>query len=138
MADSPSTNAGTSSIAPYVVTVAMLLLLGIVLVGLCLYLRPTLDPVVITGVVFAFLTPTFTGIAAFLKSQETHLTVNSQLTSWKSEFYAMSHAEGMLKGASEEQARVAEQKRVAALTPVIPTVPTVLVASATNGEGKKT
>ena len=107
------------------------------MIGLVLYLRPTLDPLLLIVSVFGFLTSIFGGIAAFMKAQETHVIVDGQLSAWKMEHAETNQAEGRLKGIASEQERVAEQKRVAALVPVVPVVvPTVLVASATNGDAK--
>lgn len=101
---------------PYVWASLILFLLGIILVGMVLFLRPQLDPLLVITPVFGFIISIAAGIAAFMKSQETHLSLNGQLTAWKKEFYAMSHAEGIIVGTQNEQARVAEQKRIVALT----------------------
>jgi hypothetical protein len=116
MADTPATQ---SSTMPYIIAIVMLVLIGTIFIGGVLYLRPALDPLILITAVFGFLVPTFAGVAAFMKSQETHLTVNSQLTAWKAEFKALSHAEGVIAGVTGEQERIAEQKRVLALTAVV-------------------
>jgi len=113
MADMPDEK--PSNAMPYVVSVIILFLLGIILIGGVLYLRPATDPLVVIGVVFGFLISSGASIAAFIKSQETHLTVNSQLTAWKKEFYQMAHGEGVIQGTRDEQDRIVEQKRAASL-----------------------
>ncbi len=101
-----------ASVMPYVASTLLLFLVGVILIGTILWLRPALDPLVIIASVMGFVVSISAAIAAFIKSQETHLSVNSQLTAWKKEFYRMAHAEGMLLGSTDEQLRVAEQKRL--------------------------
>lgn len=133
MADTPNT-APAASVMPYIWAAVMMFLVGVILIGMILYLRPTYDPLVVIGGVGGLMT-TFVGvIATFIKSQETHLTVNSQLTMWKKEFQELKHAEGLIQGTHDEQNRVAEQKRVAALTQQqAPTPVTIAGATAVNG-----
>lgn len=103
-----------NSAMPYVWAMLILFLIGVILIGLVLYLRPAYDPLLIVSTVFAFIISIGTSIAAFIKSQETHLTVNSQLAAWKREYGAMAHAEGVIQGTKDEQDRM---KDVTARTP---------------------
>lgn len=117
MADTPNGSRTT----PYILAVVILVLIGALLVGAVLFMRPNLDPLLLIVSVFGILGTIFTGIAAFMKSDETHRTVNSQLSAWKEEFSAMKRAEGIIAGTETEQKRVAEQKRVEAAGPTTPT-----------------
>lgn len=121
MANTPDISK-SSSVMPYVWSMLILFLLGVILIGIILYLRPLMDPVLVTINVMGFVISVGAGISAVIKgqeslnkSQETHLTVNSQLTAWKTEYAALKHAEGMLAGVAGEQDRIVEQKRAAAL-----------------------
>lgn len=102
----------STNVVPYVTSALVLFLIGVILIGVILWLRPNVDALVTIATVMGFVVSVSASIAAFIKSQETHLMVNSQLTAWKKEFYSMAHAEGALAGASDEQARVAEIKRL--------------------------
>jgi hypothetical protein len=108
MADSPK----PSATIQYVVSALILFLLAALFIIAILYLRPALDPLLlITTVVGVFIT-IFTSVASFLKSQETHLTVNSQLSAWKAESTKTAHAEGYIQGGIVEQERMAEVNRL--------------------------
>lgn len=106
----------SNSVLPYIVATTILVLIGVILIGVVLYLRPALDPLVVIGLVFTAVTTILTGVAAFIKSQETHASVNSQLTAWKKEYYELAHTKGEKAGTVEEQARVAEQKQTVPAT----------------------
>lgn len=109
MATTPSLTAPSSAM-PYVWAAVIVFLVGIILIGVVLALRPQYDPLIIVSSVMGFTLPFCASIFAFMKSQETHLTVNSQLTAWKLEHSRMDHAEGVISGTATEQARIAEQK----------------------------
>lgn len=108
MADTPR----PSTSIQYIAAGLILFLLAMLFIVAILYLRPALDPLLlITTVVGVFIT-IFTSVASFLKSQETHLTVNSQLSAWKAESTKTAHAEGYIQGALTEQERRAEVDRL--------------------------
>lgn len=108
MAASPS---GYASM-PYIIAgVVLALIAALFSLGL-LFLRPELDALLLITAITGVFGTMFTGISAFIKSQETHLVVNSQLSAWKAEFSRMSRAEGIIAGTQEEQTRVAEQLRI--------------------------
>lgn len=104
--------AGTKAVMPYIWTGLTLFLFAGVFVTTLLYLRPEIDSLLLITTAFGMAGTMFTGIAAYLKSEETHTAVNSQLSAWKQEFFTMAHAEGVIAGAENEQARVAEQLKV--------------------------
>jgi hypothetical protein len=101
-----------SSPMPYVWAFLIFFLLIVLFILALLYMRPDLDPLILISAIAGIGASLFTGVAAFMKSQETHLSVNSQLSAWKNEFFAMAHAQGVIVGTITEQARVAEQLRV--------------------------
>lgn len=115
----------SSNVMPYVMSIVILFLIGVIFIGGVLYLRPTADPLVVITLVFGFLTPTGVSVAAFIKGQENHGLINSQLSAWKKEFFQMAHAEGIIAGTKAEQDRIVEEKRAAGATTALPTAPMV-------------
>jgi len=95
----------------YVWAVLILFLIGVVLIGAVLFLRPNYDPLIIIGTVGGMITTILGSLLALMKAQETHLTVNSQLTEWKEESTRAAHSEGIIKGTKEEQERVIEEEK---------------------------
>lgn len=93
----------------YVWAVVILVLIGALLVMGILYLRPESDPLDVMGDVLKGLAPTIAAVLAFLKSQETHLSVNGRLDAFLAEHAKVARAEGIAQGVAEEQARVAAQ-----------------------------
>ena len=129
MAETPKSLSPSTNSMPYVWAGLIFFLLGGLFILALLFLRPGLDPLILISSVAGIMGTMFTGVAAYLKSQETHLTVNNQLTTWKAEFFEMAHSKGLLEGTEQEQARVAEQLRVKNLTVprVTPTATPVIV-----------
>lgn len=101
----PLSGGSTSEKSVYVWAVVILALIGALLVMGVLYARPTSDPVDVIGNVLKGLAPTIAGVLAFLKSQETHLIVNSRLDAFMAAHAKNAHAEGMAEGAAKERAR---------------------------------
>jgi hypothetical protein len=101
-----------TSLAVYFTAAAILTLLGIIFIGMVLFLRPNIDPLIVITSVLAFTTTIGTGVAAFIKSQETHDSVNGKLAAWKKEFFALAHAQGVIDGTEKEQGRMAEKLRL--------------------------
>ena len=100
---------------PYVWAVVIMTLIGGMLVIGILYLRPQSDPLDVLAQVMKGLAPTTAGVLAFMKSQETHLSVNSRLDAFMAEHGKASHAEGVIQGAADEQSRAsAENAKIAA------------------------
>lgn len=97
------------TIMPYIWATLIMFLFGVILIGIVLFLRPSLDPLIVIGVVFAFVSTTSASIAAVMKSHDTYLKVNSQLDAWKRDFLARHYAEGQIAGQGQEQDRVAAQ-----------------------------
>jgi hypothetical protein len=85
----------------YVVAVIILLLLGGTLILGILLLRPQVDVPSVVGQVTGYLAPTIAGVLAFMKSQETHLMVNSRLDDFISARSDLSRAEGIAQGTTD-------------------------------------
>ena len=79
-----------------------MLLVGVVLIGLILWLRPTSDPLIVITAVSGFIASTGAGVLSMMKSQETHVAVNSRMDQWMDAQSNIAHAQGV----SDEQARV--------------------------------
>lgn len=99
-----------SSNAPYLITVVLMTLIGMIAVIMVLWLRPDSDNTNLIAILLGMIVPTTASIMAIMKSQETHLTVNSQLAQWKEDFSKLMRAEGAKEAVDQEQARVANLK----------------------------
>lgn len=86
---------------PYVVAAVVMSLIGATFVVGITYLRPTQDNAVLIATVLGFLAPTTMGLMAFMKSQETHLSVNSRLDAFIRNARIAAHAIGRAEGVSE-------------------------------------
>jgi hypothetical protein len=64
--------------------------------------------------------PTIAALLAYLKAQETHLSVNSRLSDFLREHGDSKLNEGIIQGITDEQERVARQKLVAAAVASVP------------------
>jgi DMSO reductase anchor subunit len=120
-----------SSMLPYIAAGVILVLIGAIFILILLFLRPKLDELILISTVAGIGGTMFASISALIKSQETHLTVNSQLTSWKNEFFEMAHAKGVIAGTETEQARVAEALRLKVASESVVLAPPTTVISST-------
>ena len=112
---------------PYIWAAIIFMLLGGVFILGILFIRPNVDPLILITTVFGMAGTMFTGVAVFIKSQETHSSINGRLAEWKKDFYELARLQGVREGASEEQARVAEQLHVItipATAAIVTSVPT--------------
>ena len=96
----------------YLTAILGALLLGIGGLAVILWLRPEYDPVLVAGMIFAFLTPTTTSLLSFMKAEEakeqakeTHLSVNSRLDKFIEQASVAAKAEGMDLGRKEANDR---------------------------------
>lgn len=115
---------------PYLIAVVVMVLIGVVAVLSIVLLRPDSDNSQLIATVLSMIVPTTAAILALMKSQETHLTVNSQLAQWKLDFADLKRAEGEKEGISMEQARVAELRKTVAAERPIAVAPAVAPAQA--------
>lgn len=90
--------------SPFAAIVAVLLI-GVSGVVLITILRPDLDPLAVSAVIFGFLTPTTLSLMSYLKAQETHLAVNSRLDQFISSASKAAEAVGKEAGRKESEAR---------------------------------
>lgn len=63
----------------YLLAILSMTMIAIAGVGVIIYLRPESDLIIVMATVFGFTAPTTLSLLAFLKAQETHLSVNSRL-----------------------------------------------------------
>lgn len=99
--------------SPYVWAVVVLTLIGALLVTAILLIRPQADAMDVIGKVLTGLTPTIMGTLAYLKSQETHLMVNSRLDAFITAQAQLARSQGQIQGVADEQARVVIEKAAA-------------------------
>lgn len=126
--------AGDSSLhkgshTPYLIAVVVMVLIGVIAIMLIVLLRPNSDNTQLIATMVSMVVPTTAAILALMKSQETHLTVNSQLAQWKLDFANLQRAEGEKQGIAGEQARVAELKKTAAAERPASIIPTPVVVA---------
>lgn len=98
--------------SPFAAIVAVLLI-GVTGVVIISVLRPDLDPLAVSAVIFGFLTPTTLSLMSYLKAQETHLAVNSRLDEFIKNAAAAALAAGQEAGRKESEARTDELNRQA-------------------------
>lgn len=94
---------------PYLVAVLIMALIGVLGVVGVTYLRPGEDNTVLIGLVLGFLAPTTLSLLAFMKSQETHLSVNSRLDDF------IRNAENAARGEGEKAGQRQAEDRADAL-----------------------
>lgn len=97
---------------PFVAIVAVLLI-GVAGVVVISVLRPDLDPLAVSAVIFGFLTPSTLSLMSYLKAQETHLAVNSRLEEFIRNATKAAQAVGQEAGRKESEARTDELARQA-------------------------
>ena len=98
---------------PYVVAVALMAIVGVVAVTLLVVLRPEKDNGTIIATIVAMIAPTTLSLLAFMKAQETHLSVNSRLDAFMANAKLAAHAEGIAEG--RQQGRQSANERTDAL-----------------------
>lgn len=91
--------------APYLVAVVLMVLIAISGVVLIVIFRPDADILIVFSGVFGFLTPTTLSLLAFMKSQETHLSVNSRLDEFIQNAEAAAEERGKRMGRETANAR---------------------------------
>jgi len=106
------TGVNDNNTGKYLVAIICSLILGIGGLATILWIRPEYDPVLVAGIIFAFLTPTTTSLLSFMKAgeakeqaRETHLSVNSRLDKFIEQASIAARAEGMDVGRKEANDR---------------------------------
>jgi len=91
---------------PYIIAVVCMIALGVVGVIAITLLRPTDDNTILIGGLLGFIAPTTLSLLAFMKSQETHLSVNSRLE----EFMRASASNARFQGIEEGRVRESDSR----------------------------
>ncbi len=89
---------------PYIVAVVAMMALGVGGAVVVTLARPAQDNTVLIGIIFGFLAPTTLSLLAFMKAQETHLSVNSRLDAFMATARTAARAEGVLEGRTQGRA----------------------------------
>ena len=117
--DTPTTQLGTlddlntppkeASNTQYILAVVIMFLVGVIGVVLISLFNKTQDLGVVITAVFGLLTPTTLSLLSFMKSQETHLSVNSRLDGFikNAQVAALltGRAQGIVQGTDTANAR---------------------------------
>jgi hypothetical protein len=82
----------------YVVAAVVIILSCIVAILVLELLRPEKDNSTLYALIIGFTGPTLASIMAFMKAQETHLSVNSRLDAFIRNAREAAHAEGITEG----------------------------------------
>lgn len=86
----------------YIMAVMFMMTLGVVGIVSLVVARPdNKDNLLVIGLILGFLAPTTVSILAFMKTQETHLSVNSRLDAFMAQARIASRAEGLSQGRKE-------------------------------------
>jgi hypothetical protein len=83
---------------PYIIAVVVMAVIGVVAVVAITIARPDKDNTAVYAIIFSSLTPTTLALLAFMKSQETHLAVNSRLDQFIENADRAARSEGELVG----------------------------------------
>lgn len=96
----------------YLTAIIASLVVGVGGLSLILFIRPDYDPLLVAGIIFAFLTPTTTSLLSFIQAKEakeqakeTHLAVNSRLDQFIKQATLVAKAEGVDEGRKDANAR---------------------------------
>lgn len=87
-----------SSSFPYLVAVMVMAVLTVLAIVAITALRPAADNSALIGLVITATAPTTVALLAFMKAQETHLSVNSRLDAFMSTAKQISRMEGVQEG----------------------------------------
>lgn len=90
-----------SSNMQYVVAVVVMVFFGVAAITAIAIMRPERDNAVLYGIIGGFIGPTLLSLLAFMKSQETHLSVNSRLDAFMGTAKIAARAEGLEEGRRE-------------------------------------
>lgn len=86
----------------YILAVLFMMSLGVVSTVVLVVARPeNKDNILVIGTIIGFLAPTTLSLLSYMKSQETHLSVNSRLDAFMSQARLASRAEGLSEGRKE-------------------------------------
>jgi len=103
---------------PYVVAVVLMALIGMIGAVAVAIGRPGQDNTAIYALLGSFVAPTTLSLLAFMKAQETHLSVNSRLDAFMRNAEMAARVQGVLDGRA--QGREAANARTDALAAQLP------------------
>ena len=86
---------------PYIIAVVLMATLGIVGVVCVSIFRPGQDNISVYGLIGTFVGPTTLSLLAFMKAQETHLSVNSRLDAFMRNAEVAAHIRGIAEGVTQ-------------------------------------
>lgn len=86
---------------PYVLAVVVMSLIGVASIVLISIFRSDKDNSNLITMIIGLITPTTLSLLAFMKAQETHLSVNSRLDSFMLNAREAAHAQGFVQGKAE-------------------------------------
>ena len=86
---------------PYVIAVVIMMCAGVGGVVAVSVLRPMMDNTILNASILGFLAPTTLSLLAFMKAQETHLSVNSRLDAFMRNAEMVAHVQGMAEGRAQ-------------------------------------
>jgi hypothetical protein len=98
MSDNISQDRQKPNNTPYVVAVVTMMFIAVVGSAIITVVEPKQDNTVIIAAIFGFLTPTTLSLLAFMKSQETHLSVNSRLDAFMKTAQDVALGKGLMEG----------------------------------------
>lgn len=90
---------------PYLVTIIIMTVIGVLAITAFLSVRPDENILVVSGIVFTFLTPITASIMTFMQSRDTHKAVNSRLDQFIETAGKAAFAEGSTSGRHDAEAR---------------------------------
>ncbi|MDD5199254.1 MAG: hypothetical protein PHC88_05570 [Terrimicrobiaceae bacterium] len=95
----------TASNIPYVVAVVLMTLLALSAIVAITVMRPTQDNTAIMALIISATAPTTLALLAFMKAQETHLSVNSRLNDFMRTASELARAKGIAHGQALERSK---------------------------------
>jgi heme/copper-type cytochrome/quinol oxidase subunit 4 len=89
---------------PYLVAIVVMIAVAILAFAAIAIARPAQDLVVLGGIVFTAIAPTTLALLAFMKAQETHLSVNSRLDAFIQNATLAARVQGLADGRAQGHA----------------------------------
>jgi hypothetical protein len=117
---------------PYLIAVVAMMMVGVAGVVTVEVLRPTADNLALNASILGFLAPTTLSLLAFMKSQETHLSVNSRLDAFMANARMAAHAQGINEGRQQGRDAANERTDTLAAAPALPHTQTPIPVEVVN------
>lgn len=87
-------------ITSYLIAIAAVSIIGVIAAIVITVARPNTDNTLLIASIFGFLLPTLMALLALMKTQETHVAVNSRMDELLKITRTASRAEGVLEGSA--------------------------------------